>query len=135
MADGIAITKADGENVKATQQAKADAVNALHMQSSPAQWKPRVLTISSLENKGIAEMWRMILEHNAITTASGHFEETRNLQKRKWVEEVMDRQFKHLLNKPALVQKKEKLLKAIMEGDLLPSEAAHQLWNSIAGKV
>ena len=57
MADGIAINKADGENLKATLQAQADAQHALHLRAASASgWTPKVLTVSSTENKGIEDL-------------------------------------------------------------------------------
>ncbi|MDZ7649619.1 MAG: hypothetical protein U5K54_22020 [Cytophagales bacterium] len=54
MADAVVITKADGENLKQTNQAKADVQHALHIFSdSDSGWKPRVITASAHEKKGI----------------------------------------------------------------------------------
>ncbi len=56
MADAIVINKNDGDNIKASTQAKADVTNALHMQeASVSGWTPPVLVISAKENKGINE--------------------------------------------------------------------------------
>ena len=61
MADGIIVTKADGENLKAAKQAQADALQALHFQSPPTSgWKTKVLATSSQENKGLNDVWKMI---------------------------------------------------------------------------
>jgi LAO/AO transport system kinase len=62
MADALVITKADGDNVKRAKEAQADYQHALHLFSDAASgWKPKVLTSSALENKGIKEVWDTIL--------------------------------------------------------------------------
>ncbi len=63
MADTIAITKADGNNIISAENAKSAFQNALNL--FPVQqsgWKPRVLTCSALQNTGISEIWDLILE-------------------------------------------------------------------------
>lgn len=57
MCDLMAITKADGENEKMAYHAQAEYRSALHL--FPARedaWTPEVLTVSSLNNKGITEL-------------------------------------------------------------------------------
>ncbi len=82
MADGVVINKADGENLKASLQAKADVHNALHMQElSSSGWSPKVLTISAIENKGLGEVWRMIQDYQRFTSENGFFTKNREHQK------------------------------------------------------
>ena len=54
MIDGMAINKADGDNEKKAERARADYAGALRLfRPSPDGWSPRVLTVSSLNGKGI----------------------------------------------------------------------------------
>jgi len=81
MADGIAITKADGENIKATQQALADYRHAIHFfRSADSGWTPSVLTTSALENKGMQEVWTMIQKFESLTKGNSFFNEQRKQQ-------------------------------------------------------
>lgn len=94
MADAIAITKADGYNVKHATEAQAEYQHALHLfPTSASGWSPKVLTISSLTKKGIKETWEMIVKYKDQTTKSGFFNENRSKQNASWLQEY----FQHLL--------------------------------------
>ncbi len=132
MADGIVINKADGENLKATNQARADALSALHLQAaSSSGWIPRVLTMSAIENRGIEETWHMIEEFQRHTSSSGYFQHYRNEQKKKWLDESIDQKFRELLHAPALRKQKEKLMEEVMNDSMLPAEAANEFWKQL----
>jgi LAO/AO transport system kinase len=132
MADGIVITKADGANVKAANEAKADALQALHFQQPPVSgWKIRALTVSALENRGVEDVWRMILEYEARTRKSGYFVESRLQQQELWLEESVGRMFRKQLDSPKLSKIKAQLIRKVRKNELLPSEAAEELWRSI----
>mgnify|MGYP000032174458 CR=1 FL=1 len=61
MADAIAITKADGENVRKAEMAKIEYQNALHLfPPTESGWIPKVLTCSSLKREGIDKIWETI---------------------------------------------------------------------------
>jgi len=81
MADTIVITKADGANVRKAEMARTEYRNALHLfPPAPSKWNPRVLTCSSLEKTGIAEIWETIREYVSITKSNGWFWERRREQ-------------------------------------------------------
>jgi len=95
MADAVLITKADGDNVKHATEAQAEYQHALHLvPSSGSNWKPKVLTCSSLTKKGIPEIWQMIEAYKNQTTQSGFLEENRRQQNASWLQEY----FQQLLN-------------------------------------
>ena len=90
MLDGMVINKADGDNKKKAQRAKAEYTSALHLfPQSPDGWTPRVLTCSSLHNEGIAEVWDLVLEHERQQTASGWLEKRRRLQAVSWMRDLI----------------------------------------------
>lgn len=94
MADAVLITKADGDNVKHATEAQAEYQHALHLlPSSGSNWKPKVLTCSSLTKKGIPETWEMIVKYKNQATQSGFLEENRTKQNASWLQEY----FQHLL--------------------------------------
>jgi LAO/AO transport system kinase len=129
MADLVAINKADGTNVKASLQAKADVQNALHLQTGHGtHWQPKVLTISSIEGTGVDEVWKAIQDYKALTIENGDFHSNRLQQKKKWLEESLDNQYKKWMQKEDVRQTKEELLKLVMSDILLPSEAARKFW-------
>lgn len=132
MADGIVITKADGENLKATRQAHADASQAQHFQTpSPSGWKTKVLTVSVIEKRGLTEVWKMIQDYKDHALSTGYFHENRKLQQKQWLEESVDSYFRELMGEPQIIEKKEELLKEVMKNILLPTDAARQLWDYV----
>jgi LAO/AO transport system kinase len=81
MADAIAITKADGQNKAAAEGAKVLYQNAIHLfPVSPSGWETEVLTCSALENTGIRELWKNIMNYVEFTGQSGYFNERRKQQ-------------------------------------------------------
>lgn len=81
IADLIAITKADGENSLNAEVARSSYQNALHLFTSRTPgWKPKVMTCSARENKGIGELWQEIVTYFNLTRESGYFEDFRREQ-------------------------------------------------------
>ena len=132
MADGIVVTKADGDNVKAAKQAQADALQALHFQSpATSGWKTKVLATSSLENRGIADVWKMVLQCQLHAESTGYFKSHRSSQQRQWLEESLEDSFRELLHEGWVAKRKEQLLKQILRGSILPPDAAEELSKEI----
>lgn len=72
MADAVVITKADGDNIKRAKGAQADYQHALNLfTDNISGWKPKVLTSSALEHKGIKEVWAAILSFKDHAVHSG----------------------------------------------------------------
>jgi LAO/AO transport system kinase len=90
MADMIAVTKADGDNMARAKQAAADyqAALAILTPGSP-NWSPPVLTISAGENRGLDELWAKIVEHRERMTATGEFAARRGAQAVEWMHDLL----------------------------------------------
>ena len=74
MADVIAITKADGDNLDASRRAMLEYQNALHL--FPAQengWVPKAVTLSAYENRGISDLWDEISRFFEHIRSNGSF--------------------------------------------------------------
>jgi LAO/AO transport system kinase len=90
MADGIVITKADGDNKTACERARREYQNALHLFPPSAHgWYPPVLTCSAIRNEGLQEIWDMIFEFEEMMKASGNFYEARKQQNVNWMHEII----------------------------------------------
>lgn len=90
MADAIAITKADGDNVNAAMRAKVEYQKALHLfPASATGWYPKVLTCSALEKKGIKAVWDTIENHRDLMWKKGYFEKKRMEQNIDWMHETI----------------------------------------------
>lgn len=129
MADAIAITKADGENIQAAEKAKASYRNALHL-FPPAEtgWYPKVTTCSAVENKGISDIWKLVREHESLMKTTGFFQQNRNRQNLEWMHETIrhrlgDQFYQHPLVKGQLKELEEK----VIHGEVAAINAAEQL--------
>jgi GTPase len=129
MVDGMVINKADGENVCAARLAQRQYESALRMFAPNRQgWKARVLTCSALENRGIREVWQMILDHRAQQKASGHLERRRQAQALNWMRELISSGLQEIFQNASAVQ--ERLARtehSVREGTISPSRAAREL--------
>jgi LAO/AO transport system kinase len=129
MADGIVITKADGDNTKKANQAKADFEYALHLfTESDSGWKPNVITSSALEKKGISETWTLIEQYVVFTKTNGYFEKNRTQQNLVWFREYMQQLLLQKLNQNTELNSKINAFeKDIINKKILPSHAAQQI--------
>ncbi len=131
MADGIVITKADGENLKKANQAQADFQHALHLFSdSDSGWKPKVITSSALEKRGINETWKLIQDYLILTKGNGFFEKNRDQQNLVWFQESIQLLLRQQLSKSKELKLKIQTLESdILGKKILPSRAANQIIN------
>ena len=133
MADGIVITKADGENEKKAKQAQTEYQHALHLfQLVESGWQPKVLTTSAVEKKGIEEVWKMIEGFQAFTIKNESFQKNRDQQNLLWFHESVDQLLKSkILKSKAALSKVKSFEKKISEGKITPSKAADEVIKSL----
>lgn len=90
MADAIAITKADGENVGKASAARAEYQSALHLYPLGASgWSPRVSTCSALQSTGLDTIWHTIADYLQLTHSNGYFNKKRHDQNLQWMYEAI----------------------------------------------
>lgn len=95
MADGIAINKADGNNIEKAKLAQNHFKNALHLFPLPASgWAPKVLTYSGYYEIGIEDIWNMIDEYISFVKDNGHFDHRRREQSKYWMYETINERLK-----------------------------------------
>ncbi len=83
MADVVAITKADGDNIPSAQLTKSYFTNAMRLFPLPKSgYRPEVLTCSSIQNIGIIEVWGAITNYLNATRSNGYFEQNRRSQEK-----------------------------------------------------
>jgi LAO/AO transport system kinase len=88
MADGLVITKADGDNIKQATAAQSEYQHAMHLHAaSTSGWSPKVLTSSARTTTGIDTVWKMILAYQEQTLSTGYFNTNRQLQNISWLHE------------------------------------------------
>jgi LAO/AO transport system kinase len=120
MADTIVINKADGNNVRKAEIARIEYKNALHLfPLSPSKWNPRVLTCSSLENRGITEVWETVRDYVSMTKSNGWFWERRREQAvTRMHETVIDTLKYSFYSHPEVQALLPELEKQLLEGEI-----------------
>ncbi|MBT8350848.1 MAG: methylmalonyl Co-A mutase-associated GTPase MeaB [Deltaproteobacteria bacterium] len=136
LADGIAITKADGDNIEKAKWARKEYETALNL-TTPASsnWLPPVVTCSALKLEGIENIWEIVLSHREKLKSTGVFEENRRNQSIEWmwslVEEGLLDQF---YKKPDVKKMLPKISKKVEKAKIAPTAAAYELLSSFSNK-
>jgi len=129
MADGIAINKADGDNIKAAKLAKSEFNRALHLYpTKESNWTPKTSLCSAVKNEGISEIWDSISEYISLTKKNGYFQQKRKDQNTFWLIQTIESRLKNnFFNKPKVQSELKNQLKLISEDRTTPFEAAEIL--------
>lgn len=129
MADGLAITKSDGNNVARTGIAKTQYENALHLYPPPPSgWKPRVQTCSAVTGEGLDDIYETLRNYLDFTRKSGFFSKNRKEQSVYWMRESIDLQLKEgFYNDPHISDELGKIIPGVTEGKISSSMAAREL--------
>ena len=129
MADAIAITKADGDNVDKARQAALAYASALHLLSpASAHWQPPVLTCSAVTLEGVDAVWQTVLDHRRKMQASGEFDIKRRGQALDWLQALVDDGLRErFLKHPKIRQHFPRYQREVARGDASPTVAANEL--------
>ena len=126
MADAIAVTKADGDNLAAAERLKVELTQVLHL-LSPATpgWKPEVTTCSALTGAGIAELWALVEKFRTDMQKSGEWSTRRVAQVQEGLIEFAREQIlAGMLEAPVVQKDLAELGSAVAEGKTTLREAA-----------
>ena len=131
LADALAINKADGDNVNHAEKARKDYETALHyITPFSALWRPVVHTISSLENKGIMDVWNTVLEHHDKLSSHGELESRRKKQAIAWMHDMVEDELKkEFYGRPRVKNLLPELTQAIERGLISPGSAMNKLFD------
>lgn len=129
ISDALVFNKADGNNKKSTEIAKAEFEIALHyLQSYTKGWQPRVLNASALQGKGIKEIWNTIGEFVDFTKTNGTFIKHRKLQSLEWMHSIIKESLINDFYKNSSIQKEIKIFeKKLLSGKIRATSAAEKL--------
>ena len=129
MADGIAINKADGNNVERAKLARSQFRNALHLfPPSPSGWEPQVKTCSALTKMGIDEVWQTIVDYVAFTQKNNYFDLRRTQQAQFWMYEAINETLRNsFYQNPEIKGKLKKFEEKVLNQQLSSFVAAKEL--------
>ena len=127
MADAIAITKADGDNIAASKRARVEYQNALHLfPLAETGWSPKVLTCSSVSMTGLENIWEMINQY--FDHMQGKLDAMRKYQNINWMHETIGFLLKNnFYNQPEIVESLADVEHQVGSGVITPQAAARQL--------
>jgi LAO/AO transport system kinase len=129
MADGLVITKADGENTDKAQLAQTAYAHALHfMPPHPSGWFPEVKICSSYTHAGMAEVWVMVEKYVKHQRLNGYFERKRKEQNLHAFQRLLQEQLHRLLlARPGLKTEIQQAQQAVAAGALSPYSAVFKI--------
>ena len=129
MADAIAVTKADGDNLAAAERLKVELTQVLHL-LSPATpgWRPEVTTCSALTGAGIAEVWELVEKFRTDMQKSGEWSARRVAQVQEGlIEFAREQVLAGMADSPAVQKDLNALGQAVAEGKTTLREAASKV--------
>ncbi len=125
MADLIAITKADGDNIRKSQVAKVEYESALHLfPLAESGWSPPVMTCSSRDMVGINEVWNEILNYVIYTKGNGYFVNRRRDQSKYWMYETINEALRSGFYNSKSIQQQMPLIESRVLNESISSFAA-----------
>lgn len=129
MADAVVINKADGTNLKNVKLAQTEFNRALHLYPPKEnEWNPKVLSCSSLENKGITEIWDMIETFTQLTKKNSYFAQNRSKQNKNWFLQTVNALLNHQFYQNIETKNQlERLLLKVEKNEMSPFVAAKTL--------
>ena len=132
MADGMIITKADGENIQKAQWARREYANALHLfPPKENDWITQVHTSSSLNKDGFEEVWSSLSSYFNTMEHTGWITENRKRQEVEVLEEMLRSllQADFFSNKKWMDLYREKEAQ-VKSGIILAYQAAEELFDA-----
>jgi LAO/AO transport system kinase len=129
LADAIAITKADSDNIEKAKKAAKIYETALHMlQPTSPNWDPPVLTCSALEMIGIVEIWQTVIKCHKKIAASGELEQKRQKQALDWLWSLIEEGLRERFDtNPEIKKRLRRIARAVEKGETSPTLAADEL--------
>jgi GTPase len=135
IADVIAVNKADGEHLGASQRAARELSGALRLlRGAEEGWQAPVLTCSALHNTGLDQVWKHVQRHRDKLLAGGGFEAKRRRQLVEWTRSIVRDRLLEQLETPAARTVVAAAEQAVLAGELTAEQAATQILAGIAAE-
>ncbi|PID28614.1 MAG: methylmalonyl Co-A mutase-associated GTPase MeaB [Candidatus Cloacimonadota bacterium] len=136
MADAIAITKADGDNIGKARMAKSEKEIALHLSRNITNyWKIPVMLTSAVTGEGVVDVYNKIEDYISIIKANGVFEEKRKRQLLNWFDSLLVERLEYSFNMDSRVRERRlEIESAILENKISPVDANDELIKIFRGE-
>ena len=132
LADLVVINKADIDAI-AAQRAQLQITSAMQLLGMfsgyvESHWHPKAISISALNNQGVAGFWAEVLDFKARQTGIGKFESRRKQQSLAWMWERIDAGLKQAFRQnPAVNGLLPALTAQVVNGQIPASTAARNM--------
>ena len=132
MSDLIAINKCDGENIENSKKSKNEFQLALKLfPKKNSEWIPKVLTCSSVNGKGLEEIWKNIESYLELTKKNNYFFENRINQNKFWLMQIINGSIQKNFYENSTVKKElQNQLKKIEKNETSVFEASQAILTS-----
>ncbi len=132
LADLVVVNKSDGAQESMAKTAQSEYRKALHLlPSTKTSWTPKILRCSSLEKRGMDEIWEAVKNFREVLQSSGEWKKQRQTQTGKWMWTLVEEGLlKNFRNQPNLQNQIPELEKAVESGKMLATTAARKLLES-----
>lgn len=129
MADILAINKADGDNIKAAQLAKAQYQSALNLfPPNDSGWARKATTCSAYTMDGLENLLSMMHDYFAEIKESGYYSQHRREQARYWMQETIHAELeRRFFSHPGVSERMGPLEQAVVDEKMSSFVAAQQL--------
>ncbi len=129
IADAILVNKADGDNLRSAQLARAEYERALHyLQPATKGWITKAYTASALTGDGIAALWDEVKAFEQSARENNVFNERRKHQTRDWLHSMMEERLRDLFyHHEAVAKHLSDVEKRVMDGSLPATQGAWEL--------
>ena len=133
MSDLIVINKCDGNNIEESIKAKNEFKLALQLfPIKNSNWRPMVLTCSSINNEGLENIWDCINEYISLTKKNNYFFENRINQNKTNLLKIINESLRiSFFNKKSVDINLDKLFKEMEEKKITLFEASQKILSQI----
>ncbi len=138
MADIILVNKADGDLKATATRTCADYAGALRLlrkRSQDPEGFPKAMTVSALEDTGLAKAWEEMRSLADWRREHGHFAARRAEQARFWFEAELKQSLLARLDREPLKGLVRSLGRAVEDGAKTPSQAADEVLAQLEGRT
>ena len=133
LTDAMVITKADGENKIQAMHAHAEYQAAFHLfPEREDAWIPQVFSVSSIENKGLSEVWELLKKFDEQRSIGGIKFKKREAQRLALFEkQAHEYLLDYFLHDEAVRIKFEQIKRDVLSGIKSPMEAVFEWMKEI----
>jgi LAO/AO transport system kinase len=129
LADVIAITKADGDNERRAESARAEYKAALRLlRGAHEGGAPEVLAVSATLPRGIDRVWESVLSHRAFLERTSALGRKRAEQQKSWLFTLLEDGLRERFFSRSDVQRAlPEIERAVERAEMTPTEGARRL--------